>query len=61
MSWYGSGKPALRSPLWLDSKAGWKGQEAGNEAEVMFEARLNPSGLTQMENCVDILESRAPP
>lgn len=61
VSWCGSGKPALRSPLWLDSKAGRKGQEAGSEAEVMFEARFNPSGLTQMEKCIDVIESRAPP
>lgn len=44
--------------MWPDSKAGRKGQEAGSEAEVMFEARLNPSGLTQMEKCVDVIESR---
>lgn len=61
MSWCGSGKPALRSPLWLDSEAGRKGQEAGSEAGVMSEARLNPRGLTQMEKCVDVIESRTPP
>lgn len=49
-------QPALRSPFWLDSKAGQRGQEAGSEAGVMFEARLNPSGLTQMEECLAFIE-----
>lgn len=47
--------------MWLDSEAGRKGQEAGSEAGVIFESRLNPSGLTQMEKCVDVIESRTPP